>query len=483
MLQALYQMAQDEGLMDDPDYEPKPVAYLVRVGDGGKLLGIESTYTVPPAEGKKKPKPVAKSFSIPRQPTGRAGTKAPAAFLVDNAKYVFGLSTADKDFSSNEGQEKSSWFRDLVAQCGDSTGDDGVRAVLKFLQRVAAGKQKFELPEGCKSNELFAFIYAPDVDTLVHDRPQVRDYWKRKREQPKGDPGIADLHCLVTGDAIGDVGLFPLIKRVPGGATSGVGLVSFNKSAFWSHGWENNENAPISRAAAEGCATALNRLLNPAYPDPKNPHLSLRPRHIRLSDDTVVCYWARGKRGSELADWISELLTASDPDKVADVYRSLWTGRQPKLEDPAAFYAVTLSGAQGRAVVRDWFETTVGDVTYNLARHFSDLAIVRNTPPPKQRLLPPILPLPVLLRSLSPLGDEKGVPDPLAAQFIRAALQGRPYPYAILQKAAGAHPGRDWTHRLGGSRTPRCAGRAYQGCLASPHRKQDRSYNESARHE
>jgi len=108
MLQALYQMAQDEGLLEDLDFEPKPVAYLVRVGDGGKLLGIEGTYTTPPTLGKKKPKPIAKSFRIPRQPTGRSGTKAPPAFLVDNAKYVFGLPTADKAFPPKEGEEKSS---------------------------------------------------------------------------------------------------------------------------------------------------------------------------------------------------------------------------------------------------------------------------------------------------------------------------------------------------------------------------------------
>ena len=133
MLQALYQMAQEEGLMADPDYEPKPVAWLVRVGDGGKLLGIEDMRTVPPAEGKRKPKPIAKSFRIPRQPTGRSGTKAPAAFLVDNAKYVFGLATADKEFSKDEGDEKSSWFRKLVIECAETTRDIGVLAVVQLL--------------------------------------------------------------------------------------------------------------------------------------------------------------------------------------------------------------------------------------------------------------------------------------------------------------------------------------------------------------
>ena len=292
------------------------------------------------------------------------------------------------------------------------------------------------LPQDCKSNELFAFIYAPDVDCLVHDRPKVRDYWKQKRQQPAGDGGgDAELQCLVTGAPLSRIGLFPLIKRVPGGATAGVGLVSFNANAFESHGWKNNENAPISREAAEACSTALNRLLSPNYPDPENPQLTLPPRHIRLSDDTVVCYWGRGKRAGELADGLAELLNPDNPDKVADLYRAFLTGRAPTIDDPSAFYAVTLSGAQGRAVVRDWFETTVREVWQNLARHFRDLAIVRNTPPPKNRALPPIVPLPVLLRSLAPRGDEKGIPDPLASQFIHAALQGQPYPLAILQKA------------------------------------------------
>ncbi|HEY1601362.1 MAG TPA: type I-C CRISPR-associated protein Cas8c/Csd1 [Pirellulales bacterium] len=432
MLQALYQMAQEEGLMADPDFEPKPVAWLVRVGDGGKLILIEDTRTEPPAEGKRKPKPVAKSFRIPRQPTGRSGTKAPAAFLVDNAKYVFGLPTADKNFSQKEGAEKSASFRKLVTECAETTRDKGVLAVLQFLQKVAAGKVTITLPEDCKSNDLFAFVYAPDVDSLVHDRAKVRDYWKERRQAPASDgPDDTSSQCLVTGAPVGKIGLFPLIKRVPGGATAGVGLVSFNANAFESHGWKNNENAPISRQAAEACSTALNRLLSPNYPDPENPQLTLPTRHIRLSDDTIVCYWGRGKQAGELADGLAELFNPSDPGTVADLYRSLWTGRASLIDDPSAFYAVTLSGAQGRAVVRDWFETTVREVAQKLREYFQDLAII--VPVGIELSLNQC---PSLFKIRSSIArDPKELPAPLMRDWWRVAIGGSRIPDTILHRA------------------------------------------------
>src|SRR5690606_33391619 len=161
-LEALYRLAEQEELMGDPDYEIKPVAWLVRVADGGELLGIESTHYMPEQIGRKKPRPQAKNLRIPRQPTGRSGIKAPPAFLVDNAKYVFGQATKDKQFSAEEGAEKSGWFRDAVAECAVATKDVGVAAVLCLLDRVRSGDLSIHLAEECTSNELFAFVYAPD---------------------------------------------------------------------------------------------------------------------------------------------------------------------------------------------------------------------------------------------------------------------------------------------------------------------------------
>lgn len=430
ILQALYDLAQRESLMEEPDFEPKPVAWLVRLSDKGELLGIVGTHVTEPGKGKKPAKEIAKAFSIPRQPTGRSGTKAPASFFVDNAKYVFGLPTKDKKFSAKEGQEKAALFREQIAECATRTRDQGADAVLRFLEDVAEERVKVTLDEKRNSNDLFAFVVSPDTDQLVHQRDGIRDFWKQKRGTVNSEQVPSSI-CLVSGKQTQTSHLFPLIRRVPGGTTSGVALVSFNKDAFKSYGWEANANAPISRNAAESCATALNRLLHSAYP--AQPGRTLPRRNLQLSADTVVCFWSP-KSDSDFCSAFAGLLEAN-PDEVKELYRSLWRGKLADIDDPSAFYALTLSGTQGRAIVRDWFESTVAVVARNLASHFQELDIVRNAPLPKGRDLPPQFALGTLLEALAPNGKREDIPPPLAAAMVQAALHGTQYPLSILQRA------------------------------------------------
>ncbi len=432
ILHALCALAEREGLVADPDYEYKRVAWLVRLAPDGRFLSMESTAQPVTKGAGKRAKPQPKQFLIPRQPTGRAGTKAPAAFLVDNAKYVFGLPTKDKPFSPAEGQEKSAWFRTAVAQCAHVTQDDGAKAVTRFLMDLESGNQRIALPDDAKSNELFAFLLATD-DELVHLRPAVKAHWKQLR-QTTPTKGAGRFHCLITGVPMGEAGLFPSIRGVPGGTTSGVGLVTFNRRAFESYGWNGSENAPISRAAAEAAATALTRLLTAEYPNPKRPEERLKPRRLSLSSDTVLLYWTASDSGDGFADVFAELLraTAEDADSVAELYRSVWRGRSRAIDNPSAFYALVLSGAQGRAIVRDWIESTVTDAAGNLARYFEDFNIVRNAP---FKIVPPGIPLRFLLDSLAPQGSSDSVPDALASAVVHAAVRGTPYPIALLQNA------------------------------------------------
>lgn len=434
IIQALRELAEREELVNDPDFPLGNVSWSVAVSRDGRIVGITDLREMEPTAGKKKPRLVARSIPVPYQ-AARSGTKARPYFLVDNAKYVFGRTTADKKFKPGEGAEKSGWFRELVSVCAQETGDPGVQAVRSALESVATGVQSVELPADCKSNDLFAFVYEPDVDVYVHQRPAVRDYWRAQRRT--ADVTDAAFNCMVSGESIPDPGNFPKIKKVPGGQSSGASLVSFNAAAFESYGLRGNENAPIGRDVAESAAKALERLVDPGFPDPRPGHHAgpMSRRQVRIAEDTLVCYWSNSSAAESFLDVVGSLLDASDPAEVGEMYRSLWSGRPAKINDAGAFYALTLSGAQGRVIVRDWFETTVARVGQNLARHFDDLAIVRNTPQPKGRALPEHLQLNLLLSALAPFGKRENIPDALAAAFVRAALQGTAYPYSILQRA------------------------------------------------
>ncbi len=124
-------------------------------------------------------------------------------------------------------------------------------------------------------------------------------------------------------------------------------------------------------------------------------------------------------------------------DEVEEMYRSIWKGIVTQIDDPSAFYALTLTGTQGRVIVRDWLETTVADVQRNLAQHFRDIDIVRNAPPGKRGSHPPSFPLGLLLESIADPKENRsdGIPAPLAAAITHAALSGRLYPRSVMQRA------------------------------------------------
>jgi CRISPR-associated protein Csd1 len=92
-----------------------------------------------------------------------------------------------------------------------------------------------------------------------------------------------------------------------------------------------------------------------------------------------------------------------------------------------------MSGAQGRAVVKDWIESTVERVASNLATHFGDIAILRNTRPPKGQELPPQMPLAKLLEAV--VSETDSAPGPLVRSFLEAAFVGAQYPVSALQQA------------------------------------------------
>jgi CRISPR-associated protein Csd1 len=431
ILTALNDLASREGLVANPHFEEKPVSYVLVVNEAGRLLGVQPLSE--PTEGKRA---VKKYLLVPRPLPGsrRSGIRIDPNFLVDNASFVLGINApGDKEkkgYGAEELAERRSAFRALIAAAEAATnGDAGVRAVLRFLDDTAEAMQEVPLDdmlEKLKSNDLIAFRFAPDIETLVHERPAVRGYWNHLRGS-KANPeasGEGLFTCLVTGRPCNPVDKHPLIKKVPGGTPAGVALVSFNNETFESYALERNENAPISREAAEAYTTALARLLDNSYPDPKT-RAPMPRRNVRLSEDTAVVFWGRNE--SPAIDLFEESVRQADPEAIEALYSATWKGRPVNLNDPSEFYALTLSGGQGRATIRGWFESTVREVMGHVRQHFDDLEIVGVGGELQQSF-----PLRQLLRRTAVQGKDENIAPNLAAVVFEAVLKGWPYPRMLL---------------------------------------------------
>jgi CRISPR-associated protein Csd1 len=97
------------------------------------------------------------------------------------------------------------------------------------------------------------------------------------------------------------------------------------------------------------------------------------------------------------------------------------------IEDPTEFYALILSGKQGRAVVRSFIETTVRDVARNVERWRGEACIVR--PFASE---PGGFSLRDLRSSLAPRGDVDLLSPAFGTALFLSIVLGRSFPASVL---------------------------------------------------
>jgi CRISPR-associated protein Csd1 len=202
--------------------------------------------------------------------------------------------------------------------------------------------------------------------------------------------------------------------------------VSFNAKAFESQGWKSSENASIIPSASQAIATALNRLMDPAFETQEGRKLPKRFEHI--AKDTVIAYWPKGF-------WVSHL--DENQGSFSNLLASHWKGIKPNEDDASEFHAFTLSGSQGRIIVRDHFETTASQLYKNLDYHYQSLQIEPLTLPGKGKDAAPTYGTNQLLESTVLDGKRDNISPPLAVQFYQAIHKGPSYPFpeSLIHKA------------------------------------------------
>ncbi len=195
-------------------------------------------------------------------------------------------------------------------------------------------------------------------------------------------------------------------------------MVGFDKSAFCSFGLEQANNAAMGEKTAREYVDALNHLI-------KN--------HSRKLANALVVHWFKEAiQKEEDPLWFlsepPELTEGTALRSAREILESIRKGQRP-VPANNYFYAMTVSGASGRVMVRDWIEGSFEELVTRIEQWFFDLEIVardgeKSAPEPK-----------FMAVCGSIMRDLKDLPAPTATTLWRVALAGLPIPQPIIAQA------------------------------------------------
>jgi len=316
-------------------YAEAPVRYIIELDSGGPLLNPRPTDTADPAS----PRTRRGTRRLVPQVQRASGIKP--LLLADKADYVLGLAGAGAKKERVLACHRA--FLELLERCAIQTEEPAVLAVQRFLRSDPL--RQLDLGDSFDPGATMTFRVG---GLFPIDLPSVRAFWA-----VENDPALRSapvMQCLICGEERPVLNrLQAKIKGVPGGQTSGTSIISANAEAFESYGLSASLIAPTCADCGERFTKAANELL------------TNERHHFRLGGAAFI-YWTREEVEFDLRTLISD----AKPEDVRALWESMRTGRPPADVDATQFYATILSASGGRAVVRDWIDTTVGQVKRHL---------------------------------------------------------------------------------------------------------------------
>jgi CRISPR-associated protein Csd1 len=389
-----------------PGFETKGIPFVVEINRSGQVIQIEDTRST---GGKKR---IPRTFLVPQ---GEKKTSGIAANLLwDNAEYVLGVTTRGKP---DRVKEQHAAFQGRLDELILRVDDAGLNAVSQFFK--ARDNARLEAdplwPEILETNPVLTFRLNGDLE-LICQRPLVRAALEEHIDD------ATQITCLITGVSDGLERLHAAIKGVRDAQTSGANIVSFNKYAFNSFGKEQGANAPVGKRAAFAYTTALNYLLSQGS-----------RQRIQVGDASTV-FWS--EKQTELEDIFADLFDEppkDDPARqtraVEALFKSPETGAFNADNDSIRFFVLGLAPNAARISIRFWLIGTAAEMSAQIRQHFADLEIAHAD------FEKPYLSLFRLLVSTAALGKAENITPNLAGEFMRAILEGLPYPATLLQAA------------------------------------------------
>jgi len=420
MLHLLTEYSRKHDRTPEPGFCQKSVRWVIMCDEKGRFLNV--TEIGRPDEKRNPGRSFEKCPDL-SQPEMKAGGIIKSHFLVDTTQTV---ALHRHDINDLKISAKHSYFVDLLRKAG--TVVPGLKNLADLLDDpVMLQEIQTQLAERkVRPTDKITFMIGREFPL---ESDSWHDWWRSFRKtlatekslsKSKKRTGVHQMRSFLTGELIRPATTHPKIEKLSdvGGLSTGDVLIGFKQDSFCSYGFEQSINAAVSNEDAAVYCDALNHLL--------------RTHSTRLAKAKTV-HWFKEKIAPEddPLPWLeaggtTEELSAQR--RARELLESLKSGKRADLQNNY-YYALTLSGAAGRVMVRDWMEGQFEELVENIGAWFDDLAIVyRNG----GMLAPSAKFLAVLGGTVRDLDD---LPSPFVAKMWRVAVRGEPIPASALAQA------------------------------------------------
>jgi CRISPR-associated protein Csd1 len=340
--------------------------------------------------------------------------------------------------TNNAAKQADFWLQ--IDEAAKATAHSGLQALMDFRERIPTRVPQLfrwgtapDAKPGAKSAWWLRTASGDEVrlgpenftfrvnGELLLENSAIRQFWRGQHAKEVGDArgGYNRGLCLVSGQENQPLAPThnPKIKGVPNTQSFGAAIVSFDKPAFGSYGFDQSLNAPTSEDAATAYCVALNWLLG-------------QDEHSLRLGQTSFCFWARETESA--GNLFARLLNRPDSQSVAQFLKSPWSGIERDLARKDQFFAVTLAGNSGRIVVRHWLHTPLDQAIEHFHDWFADLELkIPDRPTSKDGKKsaasgkkPEFHPLSVYWLACATVREAKDLAPDVPTQLYRAALEG-----------------------------------------------------------
>ena len=363
MIQELYKYAQDKGFAAKPGFKEKNVKWYISFAADGSFIGID-----PALE-----KPYCPDIGSLANGTTKSN------IIAEKAEVIFNI---PNDSGEHKREAKQKFYMDSMNEAAktDPLFQTAMSGIAKHSQEI---EKAYFADKVHKSGDIISI----KVDGKpLESSSGYLDWWETFRKSfSTADAANADkVRCYITGELTRPMATVPVFQglSVVGGHTKGDSLICFDKDAYRSYGFEKAANAAVSEEAMTAVNSALNDLLkkenSSILAGAKNTHWYKESPSIDILDALNLNIYLDIDTEDDESDGKDEQKEKNTEDirRIKKMYKYIFDGKS--LEKPDnRYYMMSLSGVNGRVMIRSFDEGSYDDLYYNITQWYNDLSLIR----------------------------------------------------------------------------------------------------------